>query len=95
MAEDEGLETTYQLIQRFQMHVAGCDVPALASWLVDAEASDLPSVVTLAHRIRAGNATVKAALATTYSRFEPRDERRAGFTTAITPRNLSPHLWKC
>lgn len=46
LAEDEGLNTGYQLLQRFRKLIAERDVPALVAWLVDAEASDLPSFVT-------------------------------------------------
>lgn len=67
LAEDEGLNTGYQLLQRFRKLIAERDVPALVPWLVDAEASDLPSFVTLAHGIRADYAAVEAALRTEWS----------------------------
>jgi len=67
LAEDEGLATGYQLLQRFRTLVADRDVPALTVWLVEAEASGLPSFVTLAHGIRADSAAVEAALTTEWS----------------------------
>jgi len=67
LAEDEGLATGYQLLQRFRELIAERDVPALTTWLVDAEASGLPSFVTLAHGIRADSAAVDAALTTEWS----------------------------
>ncbi len=67
LAEDEGLASGYQLLQRFRTLVAERDVPALIVWLVDAKASELPSFVTLAHGIRADAAAVEAALTTEWS----------------------------
>jgi len=67
LAEDEGLATGYQLLQRFRELIAERDVPALTTWLVDAEASELPSFVTLAHGIRMDFAAVEAALTTEWS----------------------------
>lgn len=67
LAEDEGLVSGYHLLQRFREFIAGRDVPALTTWLVDAEASELPSFVTLAHGIRADFAAVEAALTTEWS----------------------------
>lgn len=67
LAEDEGLNTGYQLLQRFRKLIAERDVPALVTWLVDAETSGLPSFVTLAHGIRADYTAVEAALTTEWS----------------------------
>jgi len=67
VAEDEGLASGYQLLQRFRTLVAERDVPALTTWLIDAGASELPSFVTLAHGIRADYAAVEAALTTEWS----------------------------
>jgi len=67
LAEDEGLASGYQLLQRFRMLVAERDVPALTTWLIDAEASGLPSFVTLAHGVRWDSAAVEAALTTEWS----------------------------
>ena len=67
LAEDEGLASGYQLLQRFRMLVAERDVPALTTWLIDAEASELPSLVTLTHGIRSDSAAVEAALTTEWS----------------------------
>ena len=67
LAEGEGLATGYQLVQRFRTLIAERDVPALTAWLVDAEASGLPSFVTLVHGIRADDAAVEAALTTEWS----------------------------
>lgn len=67
LAEDEGLNTGYQLLQRFRKLVAERDVPALTIWLVDAETSGLPSFVTLAHGIRTDVTTIEAALTSEWS----------------------------
>jgi len=67
LAEDEGLATGYQLLQRFRELIAERDVPALTAWLVDAEASGLPSFVTLAHGLRTDSAAVEAALTSEWS----------------------------
>jgi len=67
LAEDGRLTTGYQLVQRFRKLIAERDVPAFTTWLVDAEASGLPSFVTLAHGIRADDAAVEAALTTEWS----------------------------
>ncbi len=67
LAEDEGLATGYQLLQCFRTLIAERDVPALIVWLIDAEASELPSFVTLAHGIRADSAAVEAALTTEWA----------------------------
>ncbi len=68
LAEDEGLASgSQQLLQRFRPLIAERDVQALTTWLVDAEASELPSFVTLAHGICADYAAVEAALTTEWS----------------------------
>lgn len=67
LAEDEGLDTGYQFVRRFRHLIAEWDMSALTAWLVDAEASGLPSYVTLAHGTRAEYAAVEAALETEWS----------------------------
>jgi transposase len=67
LTEDEGLAAGYRLLQRFRELIATRDVPALVTWLADAEASELPSFVTLATGIRADYAAVEAALTTKWS----------------------------
>lgn len=65
MADDARVAAGYQLLQRFFRHpIATRDSVALTVWLTDAEASDLPSFVTLAHGIQLDHAAVEAALAT-------------------------------
>ncbi len=67
LADDEGLAAGYRLFQRFRGLIAARDGTALATWLTDADASGLPSFVTLAHGIRADLAAVQAALTTEWS----------------------------
>ncbi len=67
LVEDEGLATGYRLLQRFRTLIAERDVPALVTWLDEAEASGLPSFVTLARGIRADYPAVEAALTTEWS----------------------------
>lgn len=67
LADDAGLATGYRLLQRFRKIIATRAVAALAPWLTDAEQSDLPAFVTLAHGIRADHAAVEAALTTAWS----------------------------
>ncbi len=67
LPEDEGLNTGYQLLQRFRKLVAERDVPALTIWLVDAETSGLPSFVTLAHGIRTDVTAIEATLTSEWS----------------------------
>lgn len=62
LAEDEGLNAGYQLLQQFRNLIADRDVPALVTWLVNAEASGLSSFVTLVHGMRADYAAVEAAV---------------------------------
>jgi transposase len=67
LADDPGLATGYQLLQRSRQIIATRDQGALDDWLADAEASGLPPFVSLAHGIRTDRAAVDAALTTTWS----------------------------
>jgi transposase len=67
LAADAALRTGYDLLQRFRRVIAARDGAALATWLVDAQASGLAPFVGLANGIAADRAAVEAALTTPWS----------------------------
>ena len=66
-AEDPTVKTGYDLLQRFRAVLSGRDVPALATWLADAHASELAPFISMANGIVADRAAVEAALTTPWS----------------------------
>lgn len=66
-ADDVHLAGGDRLLQRFRHLTATRDRVALATWLTDADASDVPSYVTLEHGIRLDHAAVEAAVPTACS----------------------------
>jgi transposase len=67
LAEDHELAAGYGLLQRFRALVATRDRGALDTWLIDAQASALPSFAALATGIEADRAAVDAALTLPWS----------------------------
>jgi transposase len=67
LAEDGELATGYALLQRFRRLVATRDLPALAPWLADAQASGLASFISFARGVEADRAAVDAALTLPWS----------------------------
>jgi transposase len=67
LAGDAHLAAAHALLQRYRALLAAGDVDELDRWLTDAEASQLPAFVSLAHGLAADRAAVEAALTTPWS----------------------------
>lgn len=67
LTADRELATGYDLLQRFRQLLAARAVAALDAWLKAAQASNLPTFLSLAHGIVADRAAVEAALTLPWS----------------------------
>ena len=67
LGDDPELALGYGLLHRFGKLLADRDPGARATWVTDAQASQLPSFVALAKGIAADRGAVEAALTTAWS----------------------------
>jgi transposase len=65
--DDSALALGHTLVQRFRQLITDRQIPALESWLTDAEESNLPPFMILAHGIRMDRMAVDAAFTTPWS----------------------------
>ena len=67
LAADEKVKTAYSLVQRFRTVLKEKDATALETWLMDAQASGILSLVGVASGMRADQAAVAAAVTEPWS----------------------------